>query len=371
MSSSGDSRFEIPVHTSDRLSFKGCRERWNFLSDIRMGYKPIETPRPFEFGSAFHSAMQWRYNPPTWHLRKTPHLLEGSIQAFRNSMADSKKRYLRLKQMEALDPEDQEKYLVDLDLGEGMLRHYFEWVELKGFDDYITPIGVEIGFSVPIFDSLEEQDDLLPHMRGFVIVYRGRIDLIVIDQDGRLWILDHKTASRFRDNLGHLEMDEQLGSYNWGFERQTGRAVAGNIYSEVYKAYPVPPTENSTVRLGRRFSVNKNQATSYEVYKQHLIANNEPLELYEDFLNYLKLEAHPYVRRTQVHRSQTELRLLHERIKAETLDMFDPGLRIYPHPGPFKCEWCPMRPPCLAKMEGQDFQWILDTNYVKEKRTNA
>ena len=124
-----------------------------------------------------------------------------------------------------------------------------------------------------------------------------------MDADGHLWILDHKTAARMRDNLGALEMDEQMGSYNWAFEAQTGRHVAGNIYSEVYKDYPRPPAENTHIRLGRRFSVSKNQATSYDIYRQTLIDEGEDLSLYEEMLDWLEAYGTQYVRRQHVHRS--------------------------------------------------------------------
>lgn len=345
------------------------------MSDLRQGYKPIDTPTPFYFGSAVHRGEEIYYAPATWDwvVEGGVHreaVIMNAVQGFLEHMADTKKRYLRLTKQEALDDQWKETYEDHLDLGEGMLLHYFEWVQKRDLDFGLEPLGVEYDFEIPIYDSYEEQLRYCPGSVGFIYLFRGRIDMLCKDKDGRIWILDHKTTSRMPDKLQFLEMDEQMGSYILGYSLMSNQRIAGAIYNEILKGYPKPPEENKVIRLGRRFSVNKNQYTSYDVYLKTITEAGEDPVMYTEMLDWLKNFGTTYVRRTEIPRNTHELMNLRQRIKDEAADMMnDP--RIYPHPGRWACDGCPTAAACLAKMEGQDYQWILDEYFVKEKRTNA
>jgi hypothetical protein len=363
------------IHNSDIQGFKGCRERWNWLSDLRQGWKPEETPTPFYFGSAFHKGEEVYYDPKTWELvladgLKREAVIMNAVQAFRDHMNETKKRYLRVTKREVLDDDWREKFEEHMDLGQGMMYHYFEWVYKRDLDAGLTPLGVEYDFVVPVYDTYKEQLEYCPNSFGIILVFRGRLDMLVQDADGRIWILDHKTTARMPDNLRFLEMDEQMGSYIMGYSLMTGTRIAGAIYNEILKGYPVPPAQNKVQRLGRWFSVAQNAYTSHDIYLKTITEAGEPIELYEDHLEWLKNYGTVYVRRTPIYRNTQELMNIRLRIKNETADMInDP--RIYPHPGRWSCDNCPTAAPCLAKMEGQDYEWILQQNFVKETRTNA
>jgi hypothetical protein len=348
----GNNPYAIAIHTSDRLSFKTCRRRWDILSDNRQGRKPIEAPRPLEFGSAFHAGMATFYNPYTW--AKTDEAREimvvAAINAFKTTMRDMKARYLYLTGNEALSDEQQVEYLEDLDLGEGMFWHYFDYVKRHNMDRF-TPAAVELSFEVDIFTSDEIVlyfSDLMARAleqgyTGLRIVYRGRIDCLMQDEWGQYWIIDWKTTARMRDDLEYLEMDEQLGSYNWALEHMLGIKVEGN----------------------------QNNPTSYDMALKQLTEEGEDLSLYEDYLNFLKAEGIVYVRRTKIHRNAHQHHEIGERIKMEVREQLNPNLLIYPSPGPWKCNGCPVRPVCVGMNDGSDVQWILNQYTTLEMRTNA
>lgn len=365
----------VYIHNSDAQAFKGCRERWNWMSDLREGWKPEETPTPFYFGSAFHRGEEIYYSPITWHMVleggvKREAVIMAAVQGFVDHMEETRKRYLRVTKQVTLDDEWRDRFLEHMDLGRGMMLHYFEWVQKEDLDHGYTPLGVEYDFEVPVYDSYEEQLEYCPGTVGLIIMFKGRIDLLVQDADGRIWILDHKTTSRMPDNLRFLEMDEQMGSYIMGYSLMSGTRIAGAIYSEILKGYPKPPVMNKVQRLGRWFSVNQNQYTSYDVYLKTITEAGEDVELYQEHLDWLKNFGTTYVRRTEISRNTYELLSIRQRIKDETADMMN-NPRIYPHPGRWACDNCPCAAPCLAKMEGQDYEWILQNNFVKEPRTNA
>src|SRR6185295_16380323 len=137
--------------------------------------------------------------------------------------------------------------------------------------------------------------------RSVRIVYRGRLDMLAQDEWGEHWIYDWKTTARMDKLMSFLEVDEQLPSYNWALQNMLGIKIAGNMYAEIYKAYPQPLPENKVVRLGRRFSVNKQNPTSYDIVVKQLTEAGESLALYEDYLHFLEVEGLEYVKRTTMY----------------------------------------------------------------------
>jgi RecB family exonuclease len=302
---------------------------------------PKAPAQALEFGTAIHAALEVYYEPNAWTADREMVKL-ASIAEF---------EFINKKQLKARDENPANEILDDykgrLELGIGMLEHYFQWAERV--DDF-TPIAVEQKFEVPISGRTDA-------------VYRGKIDMLAQDSNGGYWIWDHKTTARMEDREPYLEIDEQCGSYAWALQVQLGIKVLGVVYNELFKGFPQPPAMNSSARQGRWFSVNRQQDTSYEVYLRTITEANEPLHLYEDFLNYLKAGGKQYFRRTQVHRSQVELLNLGNQIALETEDMLDPNLKLYPNPNKFRCKWCDFRAPCLATNDGSDVEWILQQNY--------
>jgi hypothetical protein len=198
---------------------------------------------------------------------------------------------------------------------------------------------------------------------GWKVFYQGRIDGIVKDHLGYYWILEHKTTGMMA-TTEFLDLDDQCGSYAWAL-RQLGIPVKGVIYNEALKDFPGPPKELVRPREGRNFSVNRQQRTTYEVYLETITRAGENIALYDEFLHYLQQEGNPFFRRTQVHRSETELTNLGNRIYDEACDMLDPGLRIYINPGRFTCQFCSFRMPCVSKQEGSDYEFILNELYIQ------
>jgi hypothetical protein len=327
-----------------------------------MGLRPLKVARPLQFGSAMHRAWEVYYDPQTWPLVRngTPEeraAVERTVlDVFREEMLFDRKMALINSGQPALDAEDQEEWETHLKMGVGMLEQYFRWAPTV---DKFTPLGVEIDFYVEIPGVLDQE--------GQAVFYRGKIDLLVQDDWGLYWIIDHKTTARMDDNMSFLELDEQMGSYQWALEQQLGIPIAGSVYNEAYKGVPEAPAMNKVQRQGRWFSVNKQQDTSYALYMQTLLEYNEPIELYRDILEHLRLNGKQWFRRTQIHRSPDEMRELTERIRMEATEMLDPNLFIYPNPGRFACNWCAFRTPCLMKNDGSDVTWYLNDLYVRSE----
>jgi hypothetical protein len=373
------------------------------------------TPKPLEFGAAFHIGMETYYNPKTWHDKATAAALAQA--AFVRACKEQYNAYVKLNQGN-VNPEARTDYAERIELGKGMLKYYTTWISPQ-YDTNFKPVKVEISFEVPIRDpegnymyckcgrcwhrwtssdhgreyirstmeacktcttERDEEGWREGHWVGLPVTYGGRIDMLAEDEEGRYWVFDWKTAARMAgtpmDESPYADdefmlLDDQITSYCWALWT-LGLQVAGFVYAQIKKAVPVEPEPNKTIRLGRLYSVNRQQPTTYAMYKQTVAENDTNAYeegLYDNFLEFLKSSEGPRFHiRHQIFRSETELRNAGFNIWQEACDMLDPKLRIYPSPGRFACNFCAFKEPCLAKNKGEDYQYTLNTLYEKRDR---
>lgn len=390
------------IHTSERRSFRACRRRWDWL--FRQNYYPRVTAKPLEFGVAYHKAMETYYDPNTWSMDRDV-IGQLSIVDFVDVCNKQKEKCLDDRNQQALDYDAEEDYNERVELGRGMLEYYYKHVAPK-LDKGWKPVKVEIAFMVPVVNPETGEDAIwckckecetkwvaqlnklwsnptsLPvenmkeygpnywnEWKGLPVVYAGRLDMLAEDENGYYWIFDWKTARTIAEQYEFLYLDDQIGSYVWAL-RKLGLDIKGFVYHEQRKGYPVPPKQNQTTRLGRRFSVAKNQDTDYETYL-HTVANYDTQALeegfYDEFLEFLRNEGITYYSRHQVAKSIEECEEIERNIGFEALDMIDPKLRIYPSAGRFGCTFCAFRMPCMEKNAQGDFQYALDTLYERRE----
>lgn len=284
-----------------------------------------------------HSALEAYYRPETWGKQGLQE--SNSMEAFLIAI----KEVQQLVKIGALEFEVRFEELKAL--GIGMLEHYFAWAPTR---DKFTPILVEVEFEVPI-----------PGLEG--VVYQGRIDLIVEDDQGRYWLVDHKTTAQMADTEW-LALDDQCSSYAWAIKEKLGLRVSGVIYNELRKKVPRKPAPLKSGAL----SANKAQDTTYEVYLAEVIRLGFNPESYTGILMYLRDNPKDFVRRTRITYGPRVLPIVEDRIRAEAQEMLN-NPAIYPTPSRFNCNGCNFFRPCLAKFEGYDPDAILDELYEKRK----
>ena len=358
------------VRTSDRKSFKDCRLAWHWGSKIRMNLETLREDISISFGTSIHAAMEEFYDPIGWTKFSAEERKAMALQRFETTWTS----YLK----EGLSEEERAEWKRLFDLGREMIKGYVVWA--RNVDAGLTPAFVEVEFEVPIPIPTEPDGTPASMPEGFYnvdgmlhlldddnkdawnfvpVVYQGRIDLIVKDSDGQFWIWDHKTAARL-DPTDFLELDEQTASYAWAIQQQLGIKIAGVVYNELVKNFPEPPK----VLKSGKLSQDKQQNTTYALYVEALAEHGLSMVGYEDFLQYLLDNPREYFRRTQVQRSQRELRLMGERIALEAIDMLS-NPSIYPNPNRFKCGRCSFRGACVAYSDGSDYEYILNMNFRK------
>lgn len=380
------------IHTSERKSFRGCRRRWNWI--FREFYYPTTTAKPLEFGTAYHKAMEVYYEPSTW--RRDPSdrsvLANAAVMAFKQTCEKQKVDFINA--TGGIEEEANIDYAERVELGLGMLHHHLRELS-PTLDGYLKPIKVEIPFEVPITDEngnqiwckcsnckkrwqtyqtertgLSNHPAFLfgQHWDGLPVTYGGRLDAIMQDENGDLWVYDWKTAARLNvDNDEFLLIDDQISSYCWAMWL-IGIPVKGFIYHEQKKGFPEQPEPMKVKRLGRMFSTSKSANFIYDQYLE-TVREHDPFAydngLYDEYLEWLKEEGGVFHHRYTVTRNETELRQTGYNIYLEAMDIIDQELRIYPNSGRFGCTYCAFRQPCIGQNMGEDYQYALDTMYEK------
>lgn len=344
---------EILIHTSDRTLFKKCRMQWHFASPLRMNLEPVRAKQPLTFGTLWHQSLEAYYDPnpasPLYNLAERRALaletFKAELDAWRLSLGID------------IDVEEEAEYGEHLQLGIGMLEHYFDWApRAPNYPDTdYRVIWVERHYTLP-----------MPEVRGpdgEDVFYSFKPDALLQNiHDGRYWLMEDKTASALPSDTEYLLLDEQCGSYIWGIHEVDDIQVEGVLYNIARKKVPpdIKPLQNG------RFSTDKRQDIPYERALKQLVDAGANPDHYRDWLEHLRGKGEKYFHRELVRRSKAEMEAQHESIIMEVEDMLS-NPRIYRNPNSFNCGGCAFVSPCISYYEGGDVETILSGNYNKRK----
>jgi len=370
------------IHVSEINAFKKCRFAHK-LKYVNMLY-PKVTAKPLEFGTAYHAAKQIYYDPQTngypADARK-----ELAILKFVATIEEQKKA------LGNLSLEQKADYAERVELGVGMLEYYFGTLA-PYLDINLEPMFVEQDFSVPIVNP-ETNEQLYckcdrcrekfeaSFIKGVVynidwsqwiglpVYLEGRIDLILKDKrTGKVWVLDWKTTARLMDRYEWLELNEQIINYLLAL-MLLGFDVAGFIYHEALKTFPKPPKRNASKRMGRWYSVDKNQDTEYDMYIEEIsIGDPEGFEsgAYDEFLEFLQNSGKEFYHREIIRRNKDHLAIAYEDLYNTAREMVNPLKVIYPSPGKFNCTYCEFEQVCIGRATGADYEYTIETMFEKK-----
>jgi PD-(D/E)XK nuclease superfamily len=381
----------IPIHASDRGTFKRCRRRWNWSSPMRNNLVPRSdlsgVVLPPWFGSGIHWALAQFYNPS---LQRDPVeafiywyelvMHGGTVTADkldicydRKPMPHSDGLFEVRGLAEFLPDSNIEPFEEHRVLGINMMEFYRDYADRN---DNFAVICEEHTFSVPILDP----DGIEVHWRDprdgekKPVHIRGTQDAIIQDlETGQFGILEHKTAIRIDEDYHRkLDKDEQCTTYMYAAEREAYlhdleyEKISFVLYNAVRKTYPKPPTE---LKSGL-FSTNRQtESTTPAMLEEFIrsrgleivVESDERLQAYIQYVNEVGDEQ--YVVRTPVRRNRAEIESCGNRIYMEVMDMLD-NPRIYPNPtGDYMCLNCPFRGPCIAADDGGDVEALLTDGF--------
>lgn len=386
----------IPVHTSDRGTFKHCRRQWWLSSPSMRNLVPSAKVHGIRealwFGTGIHYALQKFYDPG---LSEDPSLCwlewfdlqweggyvnEEQISEFvdRDPQKTEVNSVYKVSGLSELMPfadsqETIEHFMHLRQLGEGMMKFYVGFAE---DNDNFNVISTEHDFSIPVLepntdkvlymvDHREMPEDWEPDLTlhnkygplitmvgGFTgnpmfykqVHARGRMDMIIQDtESGRFGILDHKTTKDVPDEdyFKHLELDEQCTTYLWAGEIEAElydleyKKLEFITYEAIFKGYPVPPTITNSGMPSRD---RKKESTTASLYEQAIkvMGIEELIRRDEKQMAYwtwlLEVGDKKFINRTDTWRNKIQRENAGIRLYYEALDMLNPDTKLYPNP---------------------------------------
>lgn len=341
------------IRTTDRMQFRRCRRKWFWQSHMFDQRVPKAPQEPLWFGIGIHYALDDYHGHNIYQhpARAWQAYVHGCRQAARLNDGGLKDHILVPTWKEYLD------------LGTLMMEYYADtW--LKNRDPLTTYLhnGVpqcEVDFEIPL---------PIDNGTGRPVVYRGRLDRVSIDEYGRLWIVEYKTAAAFR--LYHFDTDDQINAYCWACYVLYGRPVAGVVYMQFKKDFPKPPR----VLANGKLSTDKRQPTTHGLYRQALkdmygdpnLAPMANIQMLNYLVDFESIDGDKFIRRDMIERNMHQIQAEGVKILMEATDMVNPDLPLYPNPNK-DCGWdCPMQAACVAMDSGDDHEGIL--NDITAKR---
>lgn len=330
---------DLIIRTSDRGLYRRCRRRWGWQSALKGNLEPREKIDAFWLGTGFHFALE------DFHGY---HRFEKASQAFYEYAVASNKA----------TPNDFPSEAEEMvKLATAMLDYYQDgW--LKGR----TPLATYVVDGHPQCEVTFEIPLPLDPPEGYTgVVYQGTFDRIAIDDLGRLWIVEYKTAKRFA--TGHFSTDPQVNAYAWAAYTVYHKPIAGVVYQQHRKVMPEYPRLLST----GKYSTDKSMQTTHRMYREAL------LKLYGEmhkvpkanvqFLNMLaneeEEEADRLIRRDRVYRNEHQIYAEGEKVLMEVKEMITPGLPLYPSPTRECIYQCPFYDACVSIDDGSDWEQSL------------
>lgn len=338
------------VRTSDRITRRRCRRKWSWSNAMKRNLQSSAASAPLWLGTGLHYAFE------DYHGYRKFERPRDSLDAYLQACEKAGSPI----------PEGVDELL---HLGKGMMDYYENWLEWRDPLQTFIVDGepqVEVSFYIEIPKEhlarylkdpciLDEYDQIL---------YSMTIDRITIDNYGRLWNVEYKSAKSYL--WAHLETDQQVTSYHWGSHiKYPGYEIAGTIYQQHKKQLLQPPKFLASSKM---FSTSKRQKTSVALYVgalRNLYGNDQRRwpEENQAFLEYLKTketgESDELIRRDFVERNNNQMQAEYQKVLWETAEMLDPDQFIYPNPTR-DCTWdCPFKTPCVGIDSGEDFEGEL------------
>jgi AAA+ ATPase superfamily predicted ATPase len=305
---------------SEIQDYLRCKKRYNYRWIQKL--EPKEANEKLTIGSAIHKFLE------LWH---SEYRIDEAMEATFKYMLD------------ASEGIDHMAYEDMLTLVSKVCRNY---TETYNHDPNWTVLATEKQFSIPLDDGTN---------------YIGTIDMIVEDEDGYVWFIDHKTTVAIDIFDKNSDMDRQISRYWWALE-QLDYNVHGFIYNIILKDFPQLPKLLKSGQLSK----DKSQKTTATMYRKAILINKLNEADYADFLQFLDEQPKEFFRRIKVERTQAEVLASIDEMEDVIEDIRN--TKSYYRNITKDCHWdCAFKSLCQAEMDGSNANHIRNELFkVKE-----
>lgn len=201
------------------------------------------------------------------------------------------------------------------------------------------------------------------------ISFIGYVDAYPQDEQGRNWLMDHKTCKSIPTEENRFS-DLQLLIYNWMLPQLGYPAPDGVIWDYLRTKAPTQP---EMLKAGG-FSKNKSIDTTYDVYMGTVekALGRKALKDYEEFAQQLKGREEKFLRRIILPAPKTVM------ISTVVKDLEATAQEIHTR-GPMAtvrnmtkdCSWCSFYNLCQAEVRGLDTEHIRAMDYTTEGKDDG
>lgn len=331
------------IAAQDRATYLDCRRAWDLSARERRNLEPALPASVLDVQRAVREALAVYYFPGMWDWQP-PVVLPLVRQAFTNSVAAQRARYLCAHGRTELAPGEARAFAEQAQAGLATVEAYTGWAPTV---DEFTPIQVLAELDVQIPDPRAPDRELAVGSRA--VRYRDRADVLAMDAENGYWMLEHRFVDGAWPDLDALIRDDRAMSWCWAWEHDNpGLHVQGTIYNELHRGGSAivapPPGPRSTVAQNRTDGTWLPVAPEYDLQ----------VRFGEGF------------RRVQVPRRAAEIAAGGERLAEQIAEMIDERTRIYPNPATARCEPCAFRSPCMtldASDSGDEAEELLARSY--------
>lgn len=296
-----------------------CRQKWYWGYGRKIVTKKIqEAPSVGSCGhaaiAAYRRGKDWKEAVDNWlssEIERRGEMFDEEIEAFQD-MAE---------------------------LIRNIMPRYIEQYQVE--DANFTTVKVEERFEVPV--------------AGTKIKLIGYWDELLMDRDGFYWLRENKfPRQRFRSEED-LELDGQVGTYQWAANR-LGYQIVGTIFDQILAKLPAIPKTNKDGSLSRA-----KVATDWTTYEKTVRENGlDPVDYMEmqDKLADLK-----FFDRKYIYRPPVEVKLFAQDMRRRIWDVRKTKKHIYRNESAINCGWCSYRELCLELVKGGDIEEIIEMQY--------
>jgi hypothetical protein len=191
------------------------------------------------------------------------------------------------------------------------------------------------------------------------------IDLVVEEDDGGIWLWDHKNVTSLMDE-DFMLIDAQLAKYVWAAARIGYPEIRGVLFNELCTKAPTIPEQLKTGGLTQRKNL---QCDVYTYYREIKRLGLVPRD-YGSMLRHLTNQSDQWFRRTRMPRDKhmtdtvmRELMMTAREIKEAT------RLDHFPRTQDKSCKWgCEYIHMCITELQGGDIDDIAQLQFTTASR---
>lgn len=318
---------EVVNFNQSRLkTFNRCPKQYEYKYIELL--EPKKKVRPLFMGSWVHACLETYYTQGDWKIGHAEYVKVW------DSLFEEERLALQTRGRTVGPPMP--------DLVSRIMRSYLWYYR----DDGWKPKYVEQVLDVPT--------PLVVHGKQFR--FKGRLDLVVEDDEGLNWLVDHKTASTIPQPNSFHAMDPQLMLYPWAAKIQYGIDIAGVIYNYVRSRPPSIPKLNQDGSISRRKIV-----TDYPTLFRFLRANHKNPNDYAHILRPMQRKSE-FLRRYRLPREN----VVTKSILLDTLSIIKriEETKRFTRTITRDCVRCPYHDLCRAELNGFDTAIMRKASYT-------